>query len=210
VDSKLKTGIYKILNTVTNDFYIGSASVDLKSRKQQHFCGLKLNKHRNIHLQRAYNKYGKDSFVFNIIEYCIPADCIKREQFFIDTMNPHYNIDRVAGSRRGYKMTKEQIEALSKRLKGKPAWNKGIPFGVESRKKMSEAKKGKPGARKGLVGVNYNPVIRSDGVIFNNPHLAAMVLNVKANTIIKAISDQNIVRKVRGFIFKYYRKEDNA
>jgi len=56
----LNSGIYKILNTVNNKFYIGSA-VNLNSRFRTHKANLINNKHPNKHLQAAFNKYGANS-----------------------------------------------------------------------------------------------------------------------------------------------------
>ena len=44
-------------------------------------------------------KYGK--FRLDILEYCERSECIKREQFYIDTLNPYYNICTNAGSSLG-------------------------------------------------------------------------------------------------------------
>ena len=59
-------GIYKITNTITNNFYIGS-TVNFYNRFKKHRHSLNNNKHENIHLQRAFNKYGEDFFEFKII-----------------------------------------------------------------------------------------------------------------------------------------------
>ena len=60
-------GIYKIINVVNNKFYIGSA-VSLRKRKARHFSELRTHKHNNQHLQRAWDKYGEQSFVFAVVE----------------------------------------------------------------------------------------------------------------------------------------------
>lgn len=65
-------GIYKIINLVNNKFYIGS-SVNLKRRRIAHFAALRHNRHRNAHLQAAWNKYGESSFVFAVVEE-VPED----------------------------------------------------------------------------------------------------------------------------------------
>jgi group I intron endonuclease len=61
-------GIYKIINTVTDHFYIGS-SVNLQRRKTRHFSELRNQRHSNARLQAAWNKYGEASFVFTAVEY---------------------------------------------------------------------------------------------------------------------------------------------
>ena len=47
-----------------------------------------------MYLQRAYNKYGKDAFSFEIIEICTFDSLLLREQFYLDTLNPEFNIGK--------------------------------------------------------------------------------------------------------------------
>jgi hypothetical protein len=44
-----------------------------------------------------------------ILEYCEPKDVIAREQYYIVTLNPQYNILQTAGSSLGYKHREETI-----------------------------------------------------------------------------------------------------
>jgi group I intron endonuclease len=87
----MKTGVYKILNKIKGDFYIGSARHSFSKRKSAHFCQLKQNKHDNSKLQRAVNKYGLENFEFQILEECQPNLCLEREQYYIDILTPFYN-----------------------------------------------------------------------------------------------------------------------
>lgn len=114
----MKTGIYKIINLTNGKIYIGSA-IDFRRRELEHYRGLRLNIHHSIALQRAYNKYGKENFVFEKIEYCEIENLIEREQFYIDTLLPDYNTSKTAGSTLGVKKTEEQRAAQSLRQKGK-------------------------------------------------------------------------------------------
>ena len=54
-------GLYKIVNKVTGQCYVGQ-SQRCKKRLKEHFRLLRWNKHTNPHLQNAYNKYGADNF----------------------------------------------------------------------------------------------------------------------------------------------------
>lgn len=54
-----QTGVYQILNLVNNKSYIGSAAQSFTIRWNRHIVALNLNKHHNVPLQRAWNKYGK-------------------------------------------------------------------------------------------------------------------------------------------------------
>lgn len=63
----MNQGIYKIINAANDKFYIGSA-VSLRKRKARHFSELRHGKHNNRHLQRAWDKYGEQVFVFVVVE----------------------------------------------------------------------------------------------------------------------------------------------
>lgn len=76
-------GIYKIQNNVNGKIYIGS-SKNMKIRKGQHFSELKNGYHVNPYLQHSWDKYGKESFSFIIIENCKEEDLLTREQFYIN------------------------------------------------------------------------------------------------------------------------------
>lgn len=57
----MKGFIYKITNKENGKFYIGS-TIDITKRKRAHFRQLKKGEHHCFHLQRAYEKCGKESF----------------------------------------------------------------------------------------------------------------------------------------------------
>lgn len=97
---KIQTGIYYIQNKKDKKRYIGSSN-DIRKRFRQHRRRLKLNIHINNHLQRAYNKYGKEFFLFKILEIVAKSKLIKREQYWIDEYKSHkksdgYNICPIA------------------------------------------------------------------------------------------------------------------
>jgi group I intron endonuclease len=153
-------GIYKIENTKSNKLYIGS-SKDCRKRKNRHFSELRNNKHKNKHLQSAYNKYGKENFTFSVIEELKSENSlITKEQYYINRYCPEYNINLIANSSLGVKRsneTKDKIrranlglehpkwrnEIKSKAQGGDNHWTKSKdkPFSVESREKMSESHK---------------------------------------------------------------------
>lgn len=57
--------IYKIENIVNHRKYIGLTN-NYKRRKARHFGDLKRGVHDNAFLQKEYNIYGKDNFIFDI------------------------------------------------------------------------------------------------------------------------------------------------
>lgn len=60
--------IYHIINIRTNQRYIGQ-TIDIDRREKEHFYKLKNNIHPNLKLQKAWNKYGEDSFIFEFNKY---------------------------------------------------------------------------------------------------------------------------------------------
>ena len=89
-------GIYKITNTVTNDFYIGS-SKDIKKRWESHKWPSMWNKYPNSQLYKDMQKYGVDKFVFEILAEVEAVSLKEMEQQFIATLKPTYNNYRAKG-----------------------------------------------------------------------------------------------------------------
>ena len=88
--AEIISGIYKITNTVTNDFYIGS-SKNVKLRLAHHKCKSKWKQHPNSPMYLDMNRYGVDKFEFEIIAE-VEIDSLKEaEQEFIETLKPTYN-----------------------------------------------------------------------------------------------------------------------
>jgi group I intron endonuclease len=80
--------IYKIENLVNGKLYIGQTCAPLYKRRSWHFRSLERKKHTNIHLQRSYDKHGRDKFVLKIIEQGIPTeDLDKKEIEYIQKFN---------------------------------------------------------------------------------------------------------------------------
>lgn len=72
-------GVYSITNIVNNKIYIGS-SIDIYRRWGEHKNRLEANAHHSSHLQKSWNKYGKENFKFEIIEKCSKEKLIEIEQ----------------------------------------------------------------------------------------------------------------------------------
>lgn len=63
-------------------------------------------------IYKALIKYGYSSFKLDILEYCDPSILIKREQYYLDSLNPEYNILKKAGSLTGFKHNEATIEVI--------------------------------------------------------------------------------------------------
>ncbi len=64
--------------------------MNLNNRIYRHKNELKNNKHKNEHLQNAYNKYGKDNFHFEILEIldnCNVQELRKKEELYISSFD---------------------------------------------------------------------------------------------------------------------------
>lgn len=98
--------VYAIVNIVNDKHYVGQTYDNLK-RFGEHLKTLRTGKHCNRLLQRAYYKYGEACFIFVTLEKCYVENLTIKEQYWIDTLKPEYNLAPVAGSQLGYKHTDE-------------------------------------------------------------------------------------------------------
>lgn len=91
--------IYQILNTVNQNRYIGS-SKKIEIRFKNHKKELKSGNHHCIALQRAWNKYGEENFIFETIKETNEENIILDEQLEINkyTLGKNiYNSNPIAG-----------------------------------------------------------------------------------------------------------------
>ena len=117
--------------------------MNFNGRWSVHRFDLRKNKHHSQYLQRAWNKYGEQSFMFWILEDVDDEfKLIEREQRWMDEFSPEYNICRVAGSCLGMKHSPEARAKMS-------AANLGKKITPEQRVKISTSLLGKPSAMKG-------------------------------------------------------------
>lgn len=84
------SAVYKIVNTVTGEFYIGS-SVDIKKRWKDHKLPSTRKNRPNSLLYKAMQEYGRECFSFEILEEVEPENLRQEEQKFIELLKPSYN-----------------------------------------------------------------------------------------------------------------------
>ena len=131
------SGVYKITNTVTGDFYIGS-SKNVRQRWAVHKCKSTWNEHPNKQLYQDMCKYGVDKFEFEILEEVESESLKETEQQFIETLKPTYN-DRNANGldierrKETHKKAQKKYEKTDKRKKYKKEYEK-----TDKRKKYKE------------------------------------------------------------------------
>lgn len=111
-----RPGIYAIRCMLNDMRYVGSASRSIRQRWNEHLSDLRRLDHCNQRLQRTWNKYGADSFVFEVLEFVDNPDLLlEREQYWIDVYwgrDTCYNTAPVAGSCIGVKHTTKTKQIL--------------------------------------------------------------------------------------------------
>ena len=206
IEDLAKTGIYSIKQKSTGRKYIGSTSESFYQRWRRHLSEFKKGNHHNQFLQRAWDKYGSDDFVFEIIEFHAVLSTtdnlslLDLEQSYLNKLTPEFNISPSAHSRKGVKVsdeTRARIKEARKCQIMKPVTeetkkrisesNKGKHQGsIETRKKMAEAKKGLP-----LRAINTYVLTSPDGVNIT-------VNNLKDFCRENRLNYQNLFSVIRG------------
>lgn len=95
-ENKGKAGIYMLTNKLTGDIYVGQ-SKDLCKRFMKYFNLSYINSRKELIISRALIKYRYVNFSVTILEYCEECDLDVKEQYYFDTLNPQYNIQKIAG-----------------------------------------------------------------------------------------------------------------
>lgn len=139
--------IYSILNLVDGKIYVGQ-SVNPSKRRTDHFRELRKNIHHNIHLQRAWNKYGEDAFVFNILENCADDKLNDNEVWWIeyfDSTNHDKGYNLETGGDSNYIVNEEtRAKFIGENnpmygRRGELAPNYGKSLSDETKKKLRES-----------------------------------------------------------------------
>jgi group I intron endonuclease len=106
-ENRGKSGIYRWLNKISNKSYIGS-SANLGKRFSNYFSlNYISDPKRNMNIHKALLKYDYSNFTLQILEYCEPSNLITREDDYITSLEPEYNILKKAGSSLGHKHSEE-------------------------------------------------------------------------------------------------------
>ena len=137
-ENKQLSGVYRWINEETGDTYVGSGA-DLTKRIRSYYQVTELERNPR-HINRALLKYGHDKFKLEVLEYCDEDKLIEREQFYLDQLNPTYNILKQAYSLEGFKHSAETIEKLKER-----------EFSQEHRDNLSKANKNREFSEETLI-----------------------------------------------------------
>lgn len=139
-DNNKKSGIYMFTNKLNNKRYVGSA-IDLNKRISRYFQNYYLTheRYKNILILKAIRKYGINNFYISIIEYTDNNRLIliEKEQYWIDSIKPEYNILQRAKNSLGYLHSKEAKLKISVKKLGKEV-NLDIRQRISSSLKISK------------------------------------------------------------------------
>ncbi len=141
----MSCGVYAIINIVNGKMYIGS-SKKLEGHCACYFHDLRKGVHGNLHLQRAFNKYGEKVFVLEILELTLECNQFEREQYYINLigMDNLYNISPTAGGGFTGPVSAEVRRKISEACSGIHNVHVGISLSEETKEKISKAQKGIP------------------------------------------------------------------
>lgn len=202
-----KSGIYCWKNKLNNKIYIGSAK-DLTRRLGEYFNPQFLKRKLLKSRSRIYSsilKYDYNNFSLSILEYCELNKLIIKEQYYLDLLQPKYNICQTAYSSLGRKHSPETLLKFKNRK-----------FTLETLAKMREAKLGKSPSP--LAKVNHLLATSNITIIINkqdnsikqyssikeaakdlNVHHSSLLYCMKNNTLFK-----NTYLIIRFFNLKKY------
>ena len=219
--SKDKSGIYLILNKITLDYFVGSASNGkIYSRFYRHlisFNGSKI-------VKNAVKKYKLDNFAFIVLEI-FPEQVNKEnnkklldlEDFYLKSLLPNYNILTEAGNTFGYKHTDiDRIKMITNYSEQRRMIigdiNRGKPLSEEVKNKLREKALSRPNRIFSKEALN-NMKKKSRAVIFYNKDntvygeyssikKASVNISCSEKTIMRALKSKSKLLK-RRLIVKY-------
>ena len=87
----MKAYIYIIKNLINGKTYIGKTTKTVQERFDRHVYISSYNK-KKTYLQKALNKYGRESFTVEILEEVVNDNLNEREKHWISELKPHYNL----------------------------------------------------------------------------------------------------------------------
>jgi len=120
----MQCGIYKIINRLNGNYYIGSTNnfSGRCGRKYTHRYNLTLGIHPNCHLQNAWNKYGESNFDFVFIESIEEENLLIVEQQYLHIAQQEsrkcYNKKFIAGGGAYGEVSEATRQKQSKRKQG--------------------------------------------------------------------------------------------
>lgn len=155
--------VYQIRNLTNDKVYVGS-TLNYTRRRNNHKMRLRLNKHHSQHLQNAWNRYGQENFVFEILEE------IKEQNELLAAEEKWFKRTKCIERKFGYNVCKKPGGSY-----GVEPWNKGR-VGVFSGETKEKQSKSKLGENNPFYGKKHTPETKKriskshKGVKFSEEH----------------------------------------
>jgi group I intron endonuclease len=183
-------GVYQITNTQNGKVYIGSSN-KISRRFREHVDQLNANRHINVKLQRAWNKYGSQVFRFDVVEVVESAnELVAREQVWLDKLRPFYNICKLAHSRLGVRASAETRARISA-SKTNPSQETRDRIAAANRARSPEVRARMSDAHKGKT---LSPETRAKVAAANRARSAESRAKTAASSRGRKHSDESIAR----------------
>lgn len=207
---KNKAGVYQLVNLINNKIYVGS-SADLNRRLNEYLNPLYIARNLakgNSRVMNALLKYGYSNFgikVLEVIEFDSNVSktnrrdqILDREQHYMDLFKPDYNLNKIAGSNLGRVYSQDVRTKMSLAKLGKPGNKKGTILSAEVKALMRE----NSGIAKKIVMLNdKNEILNT----FNSIQIASEATGISRNRISRCARGirSQIIEKGIIYIFKY-------
>jgi group I intron endonuclease len=211
-----KPGVYLITNLINGNKYVGSSAIMLR-RLKEYLNPLYLERNLekgNSKLLRALLKYGYSNFEFKVLEMFehsllttqkrkqmppkaeLRLQLLAREQYFLDKIKPEYNINLKAGSNLGRSYSETVRKKMSLAKLGKVGNKKGAILSTETRGLMRE----NSGMNKNIVMLNENDKVLG---YFKSIQLASEALGISRNRISRCARGIRKEIREKGKIYKF-------
>ena len=204
------SGIYMVVNLVTGQYYIGSAVTgNLYMRFHKHLFSLAGNKR----VANAVNKYGLSEFAFLVLEIVPQEDntdstlLLNREDYYLETFKPEYNISPLASNSIGWKHSEESLvkmrENYSEERRQQVAnINKGKTLSEETReliRKTAQLRESMSMESRLKCAVNVRPVTitnldGSNPIHFVSIKEASIAISCNEKTIRRALIGNGVIK----------------
>jgi group I intron endonuclease len=205
------SGIYLIVNLVNGKYYIGSAVTgNIYMRLHKHL----FSKMGNVLVGKAVEKYGLENFVFLVLELVPQQETVdvklllEREDHYILSFKPEYNIAPLATNSVGWNHSEESIQKMKQgysdeRRQKLGNINKGKALSEETRNLIREAAlQRKPMSMESRLkcAVNVRPITITnlDGTnpqSFSSIIEASKVIECNEKTIRRALSSNGVIKR---------------
>lgn len=148
------------------------------------------NKRANSIIHRALLKYGYSCFSLEILEYCDKQETFVREQYYLDLLEPDYNICKFSGVYAGYKHPDEIRREMSESRRGINNAFFGKTHSEEAKSMISAARRNRLSPPVAGILVDILDIETNITTTFNSIRSAAASIGSDIKTILRREKSQ--------------------